>query len=234
MNNSMQITARFGTLHLQAESVFADGITIVSGENGAGKTSLLRCLAGLEKAQGQIIVGGQAWLDSDGGFIASPEARRIGCVWADVALLPWLSVEKNIMLGADNIAREKLKPWMSLLSEHLEIVHLLKRKTHVLSSGEAQRIALARAIYRKPAALLLDEPFSAQAPAVRQRLRKALQTIQKALNIPVIMVSHDADDAKILADQHWHMREGKLLTALSRHSPAEGDLEGLTKVVNDE
>jgi len=73
---------------------------------------------------------------------------------------------------------------------------------------------LARAVFRKPSALLLDEPFSAQAPAVRQRLRMALQTIQQALNIPVIMVSHDAEDAKILADQHWHMREGRLLASL--------------------
>jgi len=210
MKNSMQITARFGALHLQAESVFPDGITIVSGENGAGKTSLLRCLAGLEKAQGQIIVGGRTWLDSDSGFVASPEARCIGCVWADAVLLPWLSVEKNIILGSAAVN----EGWLAQLSEQLEIVTLMQRKPHMLSSGEAQRVALARAIFRKLSALLLDEPFSAQAPAVRQRLRIALQTIQQALNIPVIMVSHDAEDAKILADQHWHMREGRLLASL--------------------
>jgi len=218
MKNLVQITARFGALDLQAESAFSDGITIVSGENGAGKTTLLRCLAGLLEAQGKIVVNGRIWLDSDGGFALPPEARCSGCVWADAALLPWLSVEKNIMLGADKVAQEKLKSWMMFLCEYLEIIGLLERKPYMLSSGEAQRVALARAIYRKPAALLLDEPFSAQAPAVRQRLRLALKTIQQTLNVPVVMVSHDAEDAKILADRHWHMREGRLLANLLTES----------------
>jgi len=214
MKNLIQITARFGALDLQAESVFSDGITMISGENGAGKTSLLRCLAGLEPAHGQIIVGGRTWLDSSVEFVLSPEARRIGCVWTDAVLLPWLSVEKNIILGSAAVNES----WLAQLSEQLEIVTLMQRKPHMLSNGEAQRVALARAIYRKPAALLLDEPFSAQAPAVRQRLRMVLQTIQQALNIPVVMVSHDIEDAKILADRHWHMREGRLLANLLTES----------------
>jgi len=218
VKNIIQITARFGTLDLQVEATFSGGITLISGENGAGKTTLLRCLAGLQQAQGQIIVHGQIWLDSHAGFELPPQERRIGCVWADAALLPWLSVEKNIMLGA-NLPNSSGK--LTFLAEKLEITSLMQRKPQMLSTGEAQRVALARAIYRKPAMLLLDEPFSAQAPAVRQRLRMKLKRIQTELNIPVIMVSHDTEDAKILAGQHWHMRQGNLLVEVARHETNE-------------
>lgn len=215
MKNHFQITAHLGALVLLAEADFSDEFIIVSGENGAGKTTLLRCLTGLEQADGQLMVAGQIWLDSSAGFVLSPEKRHLGCLWADTALLPWLSVEKNIMLGA-----EVDHPWLTLLAEQLEITTLMQRKPHMLSTGEAQRVALARAIYRKPAVLLIDEPFSAQAPAVRQRLRSALKSIQTELQLPVIMVSHDAEDARVLAHQHWWMREGRLMTEINQHQGA--------------
>jgi len=212
VKNRFQITARLGALELLAEADFSDEFIMVSGENGAGKTTLLRCLAGLEQAQGQLMLAGRVWLDSSAGFVLPPEKRHLGCLWADTALLPWLSVEKNITLGADRVDQI----WLTRLAEQLEISALMQRKPHMLSTGEAQRVALVRAIYRKPVILLIDEPFSAQAPAVRQRLRSALKTIQAELQLPVIMVSHDAEDARVLADQHWRMREGRLMTEINQ------------------
>jgi len=209
--NRIRITARSGVLDLQVDSSFANEFIIVSGENGAGKTTLLRCLAGLENAQGQVIISGRVWLDSSVGFVLPPERHHVGCVWADAALLPWLSVEKNITLGAE----QPDEAWLSQLVEQLEIAALMQRKPRMLSTGEAQRVALARAVYRKPSALLLDEPFSAQAPAIRERLREILKTIQVELQISVIMVSHDIEDARVLAHQHWRMREGKLLVEVA-------------------
>jgi len=213
VKNRMQITARLGMLELQADAVFADEFIIISGENGTGKTTLLRCLAGLEQACGQLLFAGRVWLDSSAGFILAPEKRRVGCVWADTALLPWLSVEMNITLGVNPVNHD----WLAQLAEQMEITALMQRKPNMLSTGEAQRVALARAICRKPAVLLIDEPFSAQAPAVRQRLRSALKTIQAELQIPVLMVSHDMEDASVLADQHWRMRQGRLMTQVNQH-----------------
>jgi len=207
MKNRIQIVAQIGIMQLQADAEFSDEIVMVSGENGAGKTTLLRCLAGLEDTEGQILVRGKTWLDSSAGFLLPSQARQIGCVWTDVALLPWLSVERNILLGAEL----EDAAWLAELAGVLEISPLLQRRPSMLSTGEAQRVALARAIYKRPSVLLLDEPFSAQAPAIRQRLRVVLKSIHTALNMPVIMVSHDVEDAASLADQHWRMREGRLL-----------------------
>jgi len=209
--NRIQIHARLGALDLQVDANFSNAFVMVSGENGAGKTTLLRCLAGLQKAQGQVMINGRVWLDSSVDFVLAAGNRHAGCVWADASLLPWLSIEKNILLGAENIDANALPR----LAEQLEITSLLQRKPQMLSTGEAQRVALARAVYRKPSLLLLDEPFSAQAPAIRGRLRDALNMIQTELHIPVIMVSHDAEDARVLAHQHWRMREGKLLAEVS-------------------
>jgi len=225
--NRIQITARLGALEVQVDASLSNQFIVISGENGAGKTTLLRCLAGLEHAHGQVMMGDQIWLDSHAGFALPTIKRQCGCVWADSALLPWLSVEQNITLGREQVDTAGLLR----LAEQLEISALLQRKPQMLSTGEAQRVALARAVYRQPAVLLLDEPFSAQAPAIRERLREVLKTMQAELNIPVLMVSHDGEDARVLANQHWHMREGRLLTSLVC---AEQNTEQLTTVVNDE
>jgi len=192
---------------LDVHADFTDEIIVLSGENGAGKTTLLRCLAGLEEASGKVQMNQHIWLDCSAGFTLPTAQRNLGFVCSEAALLPWLNVEKNIKLGAC----ENDSTWFDQLSAQLEINHLLKRKPTMLSTGEAQRVSLARAIFRKPTILLLDEPFSAQAPDIRSRLRLALQTLQQQLQIPVLLVSHDMEDAKVLAHQHWRMREGKLL-----------------------
>jgi len=224
--NHIQITMRMGVLDLQVGAHFSNAFIIISGENGAGKTTLLRCLAGLDQAKGQLSVGGKVWLDSIAGIVLPPQQRQLGCVWTDAALLPWLSIEKNIVLGTASVDTA----WLAELAGLFEITPLMQRKPHMLSTGEAQRVTLTRAIYKRPSTLLLDEPFSAQAPAIRQRLRLCLKAIQEKFQIPVLMVSHDAEDACILAHEHWHMREGKLLTTLPRHSHPGGNPEQQTKV----
>ncbi len=208
MNHHFDLSAKVGGLQLQGKAEFGNEIIVVSGENGAGKTSLLRCLAGLQTAQGSMMFKQEVWLDSSANYVLLSRFRGVGCVWTDPALLPWLRVEENIKVAATQVDELWCKPWF----EAFEIQALMQRKPHMLSTGEAQRVALVRAICSKPKLLLLDEPFSAQAPAIRQRLRLALQDVQRKLDIPVIMISHDAEDAGYLAQQHWHMRQGRLLS----------------------
>ena len=209
--NHIRITTTLGSLDLDVQADFAHEVIVISGENGAGKTTLLRCLAGLEACQGQLQIGGDVWLDSAVKFVKPTEQRNIGFVWSDAVLLPWLDAEANIMLGV----KDGDAVWFSKVCEALEVSPLLKRKPAMLSTGEAQRVSLARALYIKPSLLLLDEPFSAQAPDIRLRLRQALKDLQQVLDIPVLMVSHDAEDAKVLAQQHWRMREGKLMNSVT-------------------
>ncbi len=209
--SQINIQTKLGALNLQGQVNFANEVIIISGENGAGKTSLLRCIAGLQACSGSILVGEKVWLDSAAGFALPTNQRGLGFVWAEEVLLPWLDVAQNIQLG---VAQEG-KTWFLQVCEQLEISHLLKRKPAMLSTGEAQRVSLARALYRKPSMLLLDEPFSAQAPDIRARLRQVLKDMQQTLAIPLLMISHDAEDAKVLAHQHWRMREGMLMTSVS-------------------
>jgi len=217
--NQINIQTKVGVLDLQVQASFVSETIIISGENGAGKTSLLRCIAGLQACSGSVLVGEQVWLDSAAGFKLPTDKRGLGFVWAEEVLLPWLDVAQNIQLG---VVQED-KAWLKQICEQLEISHLLKRKPAMLSTGEAQRVSLARALYRKPSMLLLDEPFSAQAPDIRARLRKVLKNMQQTLAIPLLMISHDAEDAKVLAHQHWRMREGKLMVSINRHSRADGN-----------
>ncbi len=209
--NHIRITTTLGSLDLDAQAEFTKEIIIVSGENGAGKTTLLRCLAGLEACQGQLQIAGDVWLDSAAGFVKPTEQRNIGFVWSDAVLLPWLNAEANITLGVN----DGDAAWFTKVCEALEVTALLKRNPAMLSTGEAQRVSLARVWYIKPSLLLLDEPFSAQAPDIRLRLREALKALQQNLDIPMLMVSHDAEDAKVLAQQHWRMREGKLMNSVA-------------------
>lgn len=197
-----------GSLHLHIATQCSQNLILISGENGSGKTTFLRCLAGLEEAKGTIIVQNTLWLDSEKGFVLPTEKRHIGCVWSDATLLPWLSVKENILLGV----KKYDESFFTKLATGYQIASLMQRQSSMLSTGEAQRVALVRALYRKPDILLLDEPFSAQAPDMRKGLRLCLKAMQQELQMLVVMVSHDKEDARVLAQKQWYMREGRLFT----------------------
>ena len=206
--NGFRLRARRGAdgFCLEAAAHFADETVFVGGDNGAGKTTLLRALAGLHPAEGWIRIGGHVWLDSARGVFVPPERRRVGFVWAETVLLPWLDVAANIRLGAE----AEDDAWFGEVCMAFDVEHLLARDPAGLSRGEAQRVMLARAFHRRPDLLLLDEPLSAQAPAVRARLRAALVAMRERLGAPLILVSHDPDDAAV-ADRRWRMRNGRLI-----------------------
>jgi molybdate transport system ATP-binding protein len=194
---------------------------VLHGPSGAGKTQTLRLIAGIARPdRGRIAVAGRVLFDSDARLSLSAQQRRLAYVFQDYALFPHLSVVQNIAFGAN---RGWLNPplrhtdaavdrWIAAF--HLEAV--ASHYPHQLSGGQRQRVALARALVINPTALLLDEPFAALDHALRQRLRVELKGLQAELRIPMLLITHDDEDVRVLADEVVHLHAGKVLEGAAR------------------
>jgi molybdate transport system ATP-binding protein len=174
------------------------------GPSGAGKTTVLRAVAGLLRPdRGRVSVQADVWLDTEQRVDLAPEQRSVGYVFQDYALFPHLSVERNVAYGGNDRVRELL--------ERLRISHLARAKPRELSGGERQRVALARALARRPRVLLLDEPLAALDAHTRTEVRAELQGLLRDLRLPTLLVTHDFEDAAALADRVGVMRDGRLV-----------------------
>jgi molybdate transport system ATP-binding protein len=180
-----------------------DGTVALVGPSGAGKSSVLRAIAGLVRTRGWIVCDGEAWLDGDRGVDLPPEERRVGLVFQEYALFPHLSVRANVAYAGRTRADELL--------ERFGIAHLAKARPDELSGGERQRVALARALARDPRVLLLDEPLSALDAHTKSAVRTELQELLADLDIPVLLVTHDFEDAAALASSISVLVDGSLL-----------------------
>ncbi|WP_420139711.1 ATP-binding cassette domain-containing protein [Sphingomonas sp.] len=198
--------ATLGTLLLDvAFDVPATGVTSLFGRSGSGKTTILRCLAGLERAFGVVRVSGAIWQD-DRTFLP-PQHRRVGFVFQGANLLPHLSVGANLAYAARRAA-DPLP--VSDIVERTGIGALLNRMPGRLSGGEAQRIAIARALLIRPRMLLLDEPLSALDSGAKADLTDYLATLLPALAMPVFLVSHDAAEVARLAERRILIEDGRV------------------------
>jgi molybdate transport system ATP-binding protein len=177
--------------------------TILFGPSGAGKTTILRCIAGLEKLDaGRIVFHGQDWTN------VPPQKRSIGYLFQDYALFPHLRVSENIGYAAKH-SPDLVKRVASML----KVDDVLHRWPGELSGGQQQRVALARVLARKPGLLLLDEPLSALDAATRDHVRSELAELLRSIGIPAIVVTHDWVDALSLGDQMLVMSGGRVLQA---------------------
>lgn len=180
-----------------------NGILIVEGPSGAGKTTLLQCIAGLQKPSwGEIQIGGSLIFSTVQGIDIPARKRLIGYVLQDYALFPHMTVEKNVVYGMskERNMHNKILTVSDILNI-LKIEHLRDCYPGQISGGEKQRVALARALMTAPKLLLLDEPLSALDQDTRSVLQLELRRLQRQWQIPFILVTHDAQEAKLLGDQ---------------------------------
>jgi molybdate transport system ATP-binding protein len=184
-----------------ALDVGAETVALV-GPSGAGKTSVLRAIAGLTRpTRGVIACGDETWFDAGSGVDVRVEDRSVGYVFQEYALFPHLTVEQNVAFGGGRADR---------LLWRLQIEHLARAKPGQLSGGERQRVAIARALARSPRVLLLDEPMAALDPHTRGSVRSELHDLLRELGFPALLVTHDFEDAAALADRVGVLAEGKL------------------------
>jgi molybdate transport system ATP-binding protein len=170
------------------------------GPSGAGKTTVLRAVAGLAKpSRGRLECDDEVWFDAKTNL--RPEQRSVGYVFQEYALFPHLTVEHNVRFGGGDIDG---------LLERFRIAHLARARPSELSGGERQRVALARALARKPQVLLLDEPMSALDPHTRAGVRAELHDLLRELALPTLIVTHDFEDAAALADRIGVIADGRL------------------------
>ena len=187
-------------------------VTVLFGPSGAGKTTILRCIAGLERLnEGRIVFRDQVWADASSGVELPPQQRSVGYLFQDYALFPHLCVRENIAYGIQRMPRDKRDDCIGGISERLRVADLLDRRPAELSGGQQQRVALARALARDPDLLLLDEPLSALDGPTRERVREELARLLRTFKIPTILVTHDWTDALRLGDSLVVMSAGTVL-----------------------
>lgn len=185
-------------------------VTALFGPSGCGKTTLLRCLAGLTSPDsGLIQFGDQVWFDSERKRDLSPQKRDIGFLFQDYALFPHLTVADNIGFGL-SMSQDERTARMEEMTALLGLGGLENRLPSQLSGGQQQRVALARSLARKPRLLLLDEPLSALDTQLREQLRGELRRVLVAMQLPVLLVTHDRTEAIALAHRVAVMDEGRI------------------------
>ncbi len=199
-----------GEFQLDASLNIAEGEFIaLFGPSGVGKTTLLRCLAGLElPEQGNIVIRGETWLDTAARINLAPQQRHVGYMFQDYALFPNMTVRGNLEFA---LRKGRNKKRVDELLALMDLGELQQRKPETLSGGQKQRVALARALASDPSLLLLDEPFSALDAEMRTRLHDEILRLQRHFGITTIIVSHDVGEVYKLASRVMMMEGGRIV-----------------------
>jgi molybdate transport system ATP-binding protein len=200
-----------GKFTLDVEVDFIKGITGVFGPSGSGKTTLLHLLAGLENPdKGMIEIEDQAIVDTDKNINVLSRRRNIGYVFQEGRLFPHMTVKKNLLFGT-RYKSGKGSIQFNEVVDLLEISHLLDKRPKSLSGGEKQRVAIGRALLSNPQLLLMDEPFSSLDVGLRRQIIPYLIKINRKLDIPILVVSHDLPDLLSLTQELFLLKSGKVV-----------------------
>ena len=188
------------------------GVTALFGHSGSGKTTCLRCIAGLERArEAYIEINGEVWQDSARNVFMPVHKRSLGYIFQEASLFPHLSVRANLEFGLRRIARHERRVELAQAAQLLGISHLLERAPAHLSGGERQRAGIARALLTSPKLLLMDEPLAALDSPRKREILPYLERLHAELEIPVLYVSHSQEEVARLADHIVLLSEGKAL-----------------------
>jgi molybdate transport system ATP-binding protein len=202
MSFEVSVERLLGERTIRAAFDAPGGLTALFGPSGAGKTSVLNMIAGLLKPdKGRVVVGGEVLFDSEAGIDLPVRHRRAGYVFQDGRLFPHRRVRDNLLYGW-TLAPPEAR-WMTLdqATQFLGIGHLLERWPRTLSGGEAQRVAIGRALLSAPRFLLMDEPLSSLDAARREEIMQVIERLRDELKLPILYVTHDRAEVERLASQ---------------------------------
>jgi len=198
---------------LDARLTCAPGeVLALVGPSGGGKSTLLRAVAGAWRPpSGRVTVGSETWFDAEAGIHVAAHLRRVGMVFQNYALFPHMTALGNVAAALGHVPRGDRDARARALLGQVHLTGLEDRLPSALSGGQQQRVAVARALARTPKVLLLDEPFSAVDKATRQRLYREIADLRRGLAMPVVLVTHDLDEAMMLADRMTVLHRGRTL-----------------------
>lgn len=209
MSFDISVSRRLGDTTIATSFVTSDGITVLLGASGVGKTSILNMVAGLLRPDsGHIRIAGRTLFASAEGIDLPAHRRRIGYIFQDGRLFPHKRVRANLLYGSALVP--EAEHWISLdeVTRFLGISDLLDRWPRSLSGGEAQRVAIGRALLAGPRLLLMDEPISSLDTARREEVMQVIERIRDELRLPILYVTHDPAEAERLATHRVELRRG--------------------------
>jgi molybdate transport system ATP-binding protein len=208
----IDIRLRLGSFDLRSTFRTGGGITALFGPSGSGKTLTLRCIAGLARPDGgTIVLDGRVLFDAANRTDVSTRDRSVGYVFQQYALFPHLSVERNIAYGLTGRPPAERAARVEDLLRIVGLPGIGDRKPSELSGGQQQRVAIARALAPEPKLLLLDEPFAAVDQRARRRLRAEFLDVHARVGTPMLLVTHDIEEVRQLADSLVLLNEGRVL-----------------------
>lgn len=188
------------------------GFTVLFGQSGAGKTSVLDCIAGIKTPHaGKISLNGTVVFDSRARLNSSPQSRTLAYVFQDLALFPHMTVSQNVRFGLRNLTDSEVEARCHDALSRFGIKDLISRKPRDLSGGERQRVALARSLITDPRALLLDEPLAALDRPTRMKIVEDLRTWNDEHRVPILYVTHSVREALALGERVLIMEKGKIV-----------------------